>query len=119
MLGFEATAAAAGTFDVILMTPDLALDLLEHAEPAPRHLAVGMDRATFEAIFERIRTSGALYGDGPATPTSLRGPGRSLGVHEATDSVYLHDPNGPILEMGFSRRARVDLPLTSCRTTWP
>jgi catechol 2,3-dioxygenase-like lactoylglutathione lyase family enzyme len=58
-----------------------------------------MDRVTFEATFARIRRSGTPFGDSPAAPTSMRGPGRSLGVHGATDSVYFHDPNGHILEI--------------------
>ena len=58
-----------------------------------------MDRGTFEATFERIRTGGISYGDGPSTPSNMRGPGRSSGVHGVTDSVYFHDPSGHILEI--------------------
>jgi hypothetical protein len=29
----------------------------------------------------------------------MRGPGRSSRVHEATASVYFHDPSGHILEI--------------------
>jgi hypothetical protein len=67
---------------------------LDHTILEVRHLAFGMDRATFEATFERIRTSGTPYGDGPSTPTNRRGPGGSPGVHGATDSVSFHDPSG-------------------------
>lgn len=88
-----------GPFEVMLITPDLALDLWERAQPASRHLAFGMDRATFEATFARIRASGISFGDGPSTPTSMRGPGRSSGVHGKTDSVYFSDPSGHILEI--------------------
>ena len=88
-----------GAFEVMLITPDLALDLEEEAAPASRHLAFGMDRATFETTFDRIRTSGTPYGDGPSTPTNMRGPGHSTGVHGATDSVYFYDPSGHLLEI--------------------
>lgn len=88
-----------GPFEVMLITEDLALDLWEQPEPASRHLAFGMDRTSFEATFGRIRASGIPYGDGPSTPTSRRGPGRSSGVHGATDSVYFHDPSGHLLEI--------------------
>ena len=88
-----------GPFEVMLITPDLALDLCEQPEAASRHLAIGMDRVTFEATFDRIRASGTPYGDGPSTSTNRRGPGRSSGVHGATDSVYFHDPSGHILEI--------------------
>lgn len=88
-----------GHFEVILITPNLALDLFEAAEPESRHLAFGMDRATFESTFERIRSSGTPYGDGPSTSGNMRGPGRSSGVHGSTDSVYFRDPSGHILEI--------------------
>lgn len=88
-----------GPFEVILVTADLALDLAERPEPVSRHLAFGMDRATFDATFERIRSSGTSYGDAPSAPASMRGPGRSTGVHGATDSVYFRDPDGHLLEI--------------------
>jgi catechol 2,3-dioxygenase-like lactoylglutathione lyase family enzyme len=88
-----------GPFEVILITEDTALDLWEQPSPASRHLAFRMDRATFDATFERIRNSGGTYGDGPSSPTNMRGPGRSGGVHGDTDSVYFHDPSGHILEI--------------------
>jgi len=98
VVGLESRGRS-GSFEVMLITPDLALDLWEQSEPVSRHLAFGMDRATFEATFERIRESGTPYGDNPSTPTSMHGPGRSSGVHGDTDSVYFHDPNGHILEI--------------------
>lgn len=88
-----------GPFEVMLITADTALDLQERPSPASRHLAFRMDRATFEATFDRIRASGGTYGDGPSSARSMRGPGRSGGVHGATDSVYFHDPSGHILEI--------------------
>lgn len=88
-----------GPFEVILIAPDLALDLMQEPVPTSRHLALRMDRVTFEATFDRIRTSGASFGDGPSTSTNMRGPGRSSGVHGSTDSVYFHDPSGHILEI--------------------
>lgn len=88
-----------GPFEVMLITQDLALDLWEQPEPASRHLAIGMDRVTFDATFDRIRSSGTTYGDSPSTPDSMSGPGRSSGVHGETDSVYFHDPSGHILEI--------------------
>lgn len=72
---------------------------MESPAPASRHLAFAMDRATFEAAFERIRTSGITYGDGSSSPASRQGPGRSTGLHGATNSVYFHDPDGHLLEI--------------------
>jgi catechol 2,3-dioxygenase-like lactoylglutathione lyase family enzyme len=83
----------------MLITPDPALDLTAAGAPASRHLAFGMDRVTFDATFERIRKSGISFGDGPSRPDSMRGPGRSIGVHGLTDSVYFHDPSGHLLEI--------------------
>ena len=98
VLGLEHRGRS-GPFEVMLITPDLALDLEMNATPISRHLAFGMDRATFQAAFDRIRGSGTTYGDGPSTPANMNGPGRSSGVHGATDSVYFHDPSGHLLEI--------------------
>lgn len=98
VVGLESRGRS-GPFEVMLITQDLALDLWEKPEPASRHLAFGMDRSTFDATFERIRATGTTYGDGPSTGTSMRGPGRSGGVHGATTSVYFHDPSGHLLEI--------------------
>jgi catechol 2,3-dioxygenase-like lactoylglutathione lyase family enzyme len=89
-----------GSFEVMLITPDLALDLsLAEGEIESRHLAFAMDRETFEETFRRIRVGQITYGDGPHRSTNMKGPGRSGGVHGATDSVYFHDPSGHILEI--------------------
>ncbi len=98
VVGLESRGRSSG-FEVMLITPDLALDLSEEPNPTSRHLAFCMDRTTFEATFTRIRNSGTRYGDGPSRATNMRGPGRSSGVHGATDSVYFIDPNGHILEI--------------------
>jgi catechol 2,3-dioxygenase-like lactoylglutathione lyase family enzyme len=88
-----------GPFEVMLVTDDLAIDLYEAGEPASRHLAFGLDRASFDEAFTRIRSVGITYGDGPSSATNGKGPGRSSGVHGATESVYFHDPNGHLLEI--------------------
>ncbi len=98
VVGFEYRGRT-GRFEVILINPDLALDLSEVAAPTSRHLAFAMDRSTFESAFERIRTANISYGNSPSNPANKRGPGRSTGVHGATDSVYFHDPNGHMLEI--------------------
>lgn len=91
---------ASSSFEVMLITPDLALDLsLADENVTSRHLAFAMDRKTFDETFERIRDAGITYGDGPHRSTNMKGPGRSGGVHGATDSVYFHDPSGHILEI--------------------
>ena len=89
-----------GSFEALLITPDLALELyVEWPVGGPRHLAFAMDRTTFQATFERIREAGIAYGDGPSRTENMKGPGRSSGVHGSTDSVYFKDPNGHILEI--------------------
>lgn len=98
VLGLEHRGRA-GSFEVMLVTPDLAIDLYEVGASTSRHLAFAMERATFDATFERIRNAGVTYGDGPSSPDNNRGPGRSSGVHGTTDSVYFHDPSGHILEI--------------------
>lgn len=89
-----------GPFEELLITPDLALLLYDKGPVGgSRHLAFSMDRATFEAAFERVRNSGIAYGDGPSHTENMKGPGPSSGVHGSTDSIYFKDPNGHILEI--------------------
>ncbi len=95
-----------GRFEVMLITPDLGLDLAEEPVVVSRHLALAMDRSAFEATFQRIRSSGASFGDSPSAPRNGRGPGRSSGVHGVTDSVYFHDPSGHLLEILTYERPR-------------
>ncbi len=97
IVGLEHEGPSSG-FEVMLIGPDLALDLSQGSS-TPRHLAFKKDRGDFEATFSRIRSSGHTYGDGPGSAKSMRGPGRSTGVHGATDSVYFHDPSGHLLEI--------------------
>ena len=89
-----------GPFEGLLITPDLALELYDEWPVAgSRHLAFAMDRATFDATFERLRSTGTPYGDGPSQTDNMKGPGSSSGVHGSTESVYFKDPNGHILEI--------------------
>lgn len=88
-----------GRFEVLLITPDTALDLAESSKQHPRHLAFRMDRDTFDAAFTRMRAAGIPFGDSPSSPANMRGPGRSTGVHGATASVYFSDPDGHLLEI--------------------
>lgn len=92
-------AGRSGPFEVMLVTPDLAIDLRESAAPAPRHLAFRLDREAFEAAFSRIRDGGFAFGDAPSMPDNMRGPAPSTGVHGVTDSVYFRDPSGHLLEI--------------------
>jgi catechol 2,3-dioxygenase-like lactoylglutathione lyase family enzyme len=88
-----------GPLEVMLVTPDPAIDLREPARPAPRHLAFRFDREAFEAAFSRIRDGAVADGDAPSTPDNMRGPAPSTGVHGVTDAVYSRDPNGNLLEI--------------------
>lgn len=98
VLGLEHRGRS-GPFEVILITPDLALDLYEVGASSSRHLAFAMDRETFEATFDAIRAARVPYGDGPSRLDNNRGPGKSSGVHGETDSVYFRDPSGHTLEI--------------------
>ena len=88
-----------GPFEVMMITPDLGLDLYVAPVTSSRHLAFGLDGDGFDETFERIRTAGVTFGDSPGSPANGRGPGRSSGVHGQTDSVYFFDPDGHILEI--------------------
>ena len=88
-----------GPFAVVRVTPDLVLLLAPFGTDGGEHLAFGMARDEFDAVFERIRGSGLEYGDSFDSVGNMRGPGVEFGAHGMGDAIYLFDPNKHLIEI--------------------
>ena len=98
VLGFT-HAGSTGRFEVIRVNDHLSLDFIAAEKCSSRHFAFVMTAEEFDAVFDRIRSSGTAYGDGPGRTDNGRGPGRSTGTRGITYSVYFADPDGHLLEI--------------------
>ncbi len=88
-----------GPFEVVRVNQDLTLDIAQAESTLELHYAFAMDREAFDAVFDRIKTAGLTYGDGPFSSGNMRGPGKTHGAHGLADSVFFHDPSGHMIEI--------------------
>ncbi len=98
LLGFQHEGKV-GSFDVVRVNQDLTLDFAQADPVSEHHYAFAMDRDTFDVVFERVKSAGITYGDGPHSRTNMRGPGESMGSRGIADSVYFPDPSGHVIEI--------------------
>ena len=66
-----------GPFEVVRVNKDLTLDIAQADSTPELHYAFAMDRETFDAVYDRIKAAGLLYGDGPFSSKNIRGPGKT------------------------------------------
>jgi catechol 2,3-dioxygenase-like lactoylglutathione lyase family enzyme len=86
-------------FAVIRVTPGLVLQLAPWGTRGGDHLAFSMTGAEFEALFQRIQSSGVEFGDAFNTIGNMRGPGDSDGARGTGKAVYLFDPSKHLIEL--------------------
>ncbi len=97
VLGFQHLGWAA-PFHVIRVNESLTLDLM-HENPADRgHLAFSMDRATFDALHDRLIQANIPFGGQPFE-RQAGPPGKALGAKGTADALYFFDPSGHNLEI--------------------
>ena len=83
-----------GHFAPIKVNPDLTLDFDNRDKFEPHHYAFQVSECEFEAIFQRIKDQGILYGSGPFTQADMQINRRNGGR-----GVYFRDPDGHVLEL--------------------
>jgi catechol 2,3-dioxygenase-like lactoylglutathione lyase family enzyme len=99
ILGFTYRKGQSEAFEVMRINNDLSFDLIATDSVEAQHFAFCMDQATFDAIFERIKSSGITFGDSFKRTSSMTGPGQEPGTRGMADAVYFHDPSGHLLEI--------------------
>ena len=93
VLGIEG-ARAWGPFVVLPVGNGTTLDFVDAASPPEHHYAFLVDEDEFDAMFARVRASGAAYYADPFR----RQPGE-VNHHYGGRGVYFDDPDGHLMEI--------------------
>ena len=98
ILGFKPEGQD-GPFSVVRVNDGLTLQLAPWGTSGGEHLAFAMTRSEFDVAFERLRASGAPYGDAFHSVGNQKGPGDETGARGAGKAVYFFDPNKHLIEI--------------------
>ena len=99
IMGFEHRKGQHEIFEVMRINHDLIFDLVADDTVEWRHFAFCMDQPTFDAIWERVKQAGVVYGDSFKRLDNMQGPGQEPGSRGMADCIYFRDPSGHILEI--------------------
>jgi catechol 2,3-dioxygenase-like lactoylglutathione lyase family enzyme len=88
-----------GPFSVVRVNEGFTLQLAPWGTSGGEHFAFAMTRSEFDVAFERLRASGAPYGDAFDSVGSQKGPGDETGARGAGKAVYFFDPNKHLIEI--------------------
>ncbi len=99
IMGFEHRKGQHEIFEVMRINHDLGFDLIAAETVESLHFAFCMDQSTFDAIWERVKKAGIIYGDSFTRTDNMQGPGKEPGTRGMADAVYFYDPSGHLLEI--------------------
>jgi len=88
-----------GPFTVVRVNPEFQLQLAPYGTAGLEHYAFAVSRAEFDAIFDRIKTSGIPFGRSFDSVGSNTGPGEESGARGLAPTLYFYDPNKHLLEI--------------------
>ena len=88
-----------GPFRVLRVSEDFTIQVAPWGTKGNEHYAFVLDRAEFDAVFERLKERGIPYGNAFDSVGSNRGPGHESGAHGIAPTVYFFDPNHHLLEI--------------------
>jgi len=91
------THECAPPFDALRLNDDSVIDLLAEAPTDRAHLAFGLDRQAFEAVYRRLRELGIPFGGDPFMRDGR--VGRQYGARGWADALYFHDPDHHNIEV--------------------
>ncbi|MQG73745.1 MAG: VOC family protein [SAR202 cluster bacterium] len=83
-----------GHFAPIKVNRDLTLDFDNRDKFEPHHYAFHVSEREFEAIFQRIKDHGLLYGSEPFAQENM-----AINRRNGGRGVYFCDPDGHVLEL--------------------
>ena len=81
-------------FAPVKVNDALTLDFDDREAFESHHYAFRVSDPEFEAIFERVRDEGIVYGSGPFSRADMK-----IGEHRGRRGFYFEDPNGHLLEV--------------------
>jgi catechol 2,3-dioxygenase-like lactoylglutathione lyase family enzyme len=93
-------------FTQVRASPDFVILLAEWPTKGGEHLAFAVEPGELEQILARVRDAGIPYGDAFDNVGSQRGPGTADGAHGVTQSLYVNDPSGHLIEIVCYPEAR-------------
>jgi catechol 2,3-dioxygenase-like lactoylglutathione lyase family enzyme len=88
-----------GPFRVLRVSEDFAIQVAPWGTKGNEHYAFALDRAEFDAVFQRIKDRGIPYGDAFDSVGSNRGPGSESGARGLAPTIYFYDPSHHLLEI--------------------
>jgi catechol 2,3-dioxygenase-like lactoylglutathione lyase family enzyme len=83
-----------GHFAPVQVNADLTLDWDNRSDFESHHYAFLITESEFDAIFDRLKSEGTVYGSGPGSPRDGQ-INRRLGGR----GLYFFDPDGHLLEI--------------------
>jgi catechol 2,3-dioxygenase-like lactoylglutathione lyase family enzyme len=86
-------------FTQLRVSPDYVILLGEWPTKGGEHLAFAVDPGELERVLARVRDAGIPYGDAFDSVGSQRAPGTADGAHGVTQSFYVNDPSGHLIEI--------------------
>lgn len=97
VLGFRHEGRA-GPFEVMRVNAGLTLDLVQHAPNDPVHLAFCVDRATFDAVHQRLIQGKIAFGGNPFERDG-QVAANAYGARGMAEALYFDDPDRHNLEL--------------------
>ncbi|GAB3359231.1 VOC family protein [Lysobacter tyrosinilyticus] len=88
---------SAPPFEVLRVNHDSVLDLLAEVPTDAMHVALSVDRRTFERVRERLQASGVVFGGAPFVRDGE--VARQFGARGWADALYFHDPDRHNIEV--------------------
>ena len=98
VLGF-ALEGQDGPFTVLRVSEDFTIQVAPWRTTGGEHYAFALDRAEFDAVFDRLKKRGIPYGDAFDSVGSNRGPGHESGARGMAPTIYFFDPSHHLLEI--------------------
>jgi catechol 2,3-dioxygenase-like lactoylglutathione lyase family enzyme len=83
-----------GYFAQVQINENLTFDFADDPEPRSHHYAFHIGEEEFDAIFERVKAKGLLYGSEPYDHTNGR-----IYTRRGGKGFYFQDPDGHLLEV--------------------
>lgn len=81
-------------FAPVRINDGLTLDFDDRDRFEAHHYAFKISEAEFDAIFERVKGEGIVYGSGPRSRTDM-----TINHRQGGRGFYFEDPNGHVLEV--------------------
>ena len=98
IMGFE-YGGREGPFAVIRIADNQQLQLAPWGTEGDEHYAFAVEAGQFQAISDRVQSTGIPYGPSFHEVGTNVGPGSEVGARGEAPTLYFSDPNGHLIEI--------------------